>query len=53
MRAQLEEMGFANIAEPYEVKFRPTLEDLAGAEDWGRSIGRAIREGVQPAAPEE
>lgn len=43
MRERLEEIGFEMPFEDLLVKFRPTSEDLASAEAWGREIGEAVK----------
>jgi len=43
MRARLEEIGFELPFEDFLVKFRPTSEDLASAEAWGRKIAEAVK----------
>ncbi len=43
MRARLEEIGFELPFEDFTQKFRPTAEDLANAEAWGRTIAEAVK----------
>jgi len=43
MRARLEEIGFELPIEDFLVKFRPTEEDLAAAEEWGKQIAEAVK----------
>lgn len=43
MRDRLEKAGFELFPDDFGVKFRPTAEDLAAAERWGREIGEAVR----------
>jgi flavorubredoxin len=42
-RARLEEIGFELPIEDFLVKFRPTEEDLAAAEEWGKQIAEAVK----------
>ena len=43
MRARLEEIGFELPLEDFLVKFRPTEDDLAAAEDFGKQIADAVK----------
>ncbi|MBC7265723.1 MAG: FprA family A-type flavoprotein [Coriobacteriia bacterium] len=43
MRERLEKAGFELFPDDFGVKFRPTADDLAAAERWGREIGEALR----------
>ena len=43
MRERLEEIGFELPFDDFLVKFRPTDEDLAAAEAWGREIAEAVK----------
>jgi flavorubredoxin len=42
MRARLEEIGIEVVVDDFLVKFRPTADDRAAAEAWGREIAGAI-----------
>lgn len=43
MRARLEEIGFELPVDDLLVKYRPTDEDLAAAEEWGTRIAEAVK----------
>ena len=43
IRVRLEEIGFELPFEDFTEKFRPTAEDLAAAEAWGRTIAEAVK----------
>ncbi|MDI6713111.1 MAG: FprA family A-type flavoprotein [Anaerosomatales bacterium] len=43
MRERLEKAGFELYESDLAVKFRPTADDLAAAEAWGKAIAEAVR----------
>jgi flavorubredoxin len=43
MRERLTEIGFELPSDDFMVKFRPTDEDLAAAEAWGKAFGETIK----------
>ncbi|MHB1324249.1 MAG: FprA family A-type flavoprotein [Coriobacteriia bacterium] len=43
MREMLDRIGIELVADDFLVKFRPTEEDLAAAEEWGRQIAEAVK----------
>jgi flavorubredoxin len=43
MRERLESIGFEMAVDDFKIKYRPTAEELAAAEEWGRELAKAIR----------
>jgi len=43
MRERVSQIGLETPFEDFTVKFKPTAEDLAAAEAWGRTIAEAIK----------